>query len=95
MPTRRYLTIICYDISTNKRRRKVAERLEEVAVRVQYSVFEAWLTRQAADKLIDELKPKLDVDDSLRLYMLGQAGLRHMRTLGTTPVAAAQSYYLV
>ena len=34
------LTVFSYDVSKNKRRRKIARLLEDAATRVQYSVFE-------------------------------------------------------
>lgn len=95
MAGRAMLTVICYDIASDRTRRRVAERLEEVAVRVQLSVFEAWLDRDQAARLVAELGPRLGPEDSLRLYQIAASGLRHMHTLGPTAPAAARAYHLL
>jgi len=47
--------IICYDISNNKRRTRIAKILEDYGIRVQYSVFECVLS----NTLLDELKMRI------------------------------------
>jgi CRISPR-associated protein Cas2 len=67
----RKLYLICFDISSDKIRRKVVKQLENKGIRVQKSVFEAWLTdkqlvelRAACDRIIDQNS------DSIRYYFL-------------------------
>ncbi len=62
--------IVTYDISDNKRRKKVSDILEGYGKRVNYSVFEIQLSTKAQKKsiereLLKELNPK---KDSLRFY---------------------------
>ena len=62
--------IVTYDISDNKRRKKVSDILEGYGKRVNYSVFEIQLFTKAQKKsiereLLKELNPK---KDSLRFY---------------------------
>ena len=38
--------LICYDIKSNKLRRKLVKYLERIAVRIQYSVFISDLTKK-------------------------------------------------
>lgn len=90
-----YLTVICYDIVSSDKRRRIASVLEREAVRVQQSVFEGWFTPDDADLLVDRLAPQLGERDSLRLYMITTTGLRHGRTVGATPPSTGRSYYLV
>ena len=60
------LTVFTYDVSSNRRRRKVAKLLENAATRVQYSVFEARMTRTRAEILGQRLAALLGDGDSLR-----------------------------
>lgn len=80
------LTVICYDISEDAGRNRMARHLERCAVRVQYSVFEAWFTAHEARNLAQELTPFLDSGDSLRFYVLGDSGLRRSFSYGHLPI---------
>ena len=64
--------IVSYDISNDKRRRKVAGIMEGVGYRVQYSVFECDLTAAQLKKLMRRLRPyvKNREMDSIRFYPL-------------------------
>lgn len=64
--------IISYDIVDNKRRRKLVGILEGYAVRVQYSVFEGFLSRGQLKKAAKESTPyvKPSEGDSLRIYIV-------------------------
>lgn len=67
------LYIVSYDISGNKRRRRVAKELENYGSRVQYSVFECRLTRQKYQELYHALVSLLSAEateDSIRIYLL-------------------------
>jgi CRISPR-associated protein Cas2 len=89
------LTVICYDISEDACRNRVAKHLERRAVRVQYSVFEAWLTVREADNLAKELAPLLESTDSLRFYAVGQFGLRRSFSLGQLPISLQPGLIIV
>ncbi|RMD62420.1 CRISPR-associated endonuclease Cas2 [Candidatus Parcubacteria bacterium] len=56
--------IISYDISDDKRRRRIVKRLEQCAQRVQYSVFEGEFRSQAVARMWSDLQdiivPELD-----------------------------------
>ena len=63
--------IIVYDVVNDKRRLKVAKELEAVGERVQYSVFEVFLTSSELKKLKKRLKKRVDIkEDSVRIYFL-------------------------
>lgn len=95
MAARRLLTVICYDVSEARPRRRLAERLEEIGVRVQKSVFEAWLTERQIDALVVEVRALLALDDSLRVYAVGTEGFACVRSLGPAPPPSEDGYYLV
>lgn len=67
--------VLSYDISDAKRRRKMAVALEGIGIRVQYSVFEAWLTNGQIQKIARESGKfiKTEDGDSFRIYRLCSA----------------------
>jgi CRISPR-associated protein Cas2 len=58
------LVVVAYDISNNKRRKKVADLLLKSGTRVNYSVFECFITKPQLEKLKQEadalIKKKYD-----------------------------------
>lgn len=91
-----HLRILCYDVSCDRRRRKIAKLLEEEATRVQYSVFEARLTKRALAKLVTLVEAHLDRNDSLRVYTVGRNGERHCDVRGAgAPIEAEAGFWLL
>lgn len=89
------LTVFCYDISDHKLRRKVAKIFENSAVRVQHSVFEAWVDENGAKKLAERAAQWMDEGDSIRVYAVGQNGMRRSMTFGPVPFQTGAGYFLV
>jgi len=95
MPRGEMLTVFSYDVSEDKRRRKIARILEDVATRVQYSVFETRMTRQRAEAVAQRLASLLGEGDSLRLYVIGHDGERRSRVFGDgAPFESGEGYWL-
>ncbi len=68
---KRYIILIIYDISDNKRRLKMVECLEKYGLRVQKSAFEAYITKKQYERLERQAKALIDIEeDSLRIYFL-------------------------
>lgn len=68
---RRYIVLVIYDIVVNKERNRMVKCLEKYGVRVQKSAFEAYLTKQKYEKLMQETSAIIDPQtDSLRIYLL-------------------------
>lgn len=77
------LLLISYDIIDDKRRGRVARKLQDYGQRVQYSVFECILSKEQYQELLGKLKPELDVKkDSLRVYRLCNACSKHIASFG-------------
>ena len=95
MASNEIIAVFSYDISDNRRRRRVAALLEDHAVRVQQSVFEARMTKPAADRLADRIGGELAAGDSLRLYAIGAHGLRQSRVIGGAPLPEAQDFWIL
>ena len=87
--------VFAYDISRARTRARVASLLEDHAVRVQESVFEARLGRDAAQRLFERLADTIDPGDSLRMYAISSAGLARSRQAGGVPVTNDDGYWLL
>lgn len=95
MATAEMMMVFSYDVSDNKRRRKVAKRLEDRMARVQKSVFEARMSQREAESLADSVVILLDKSDSLRVYAIGDAGFNRSRVYGAgSPFEGPEGYWI-
>lgn len=63
--------VVAYDISDDKKRKKVSDLLQMVLVRVQFSVFDGDLPHEVLERQIKKALRHLDPEtDSLRVYRL-------------------------
>lgn len=76
--------VISYDISNNKRRRKIARLMENYGTRVQYSVFECRLTKERYEELYSRLAELMEDDHegSIRFYHLCANCVERTVTIG-------------
>jgi len=82
MTVQRY--VICYDISDDRRRRKVATLLEGVGDRVQGSVFEADLDSTLFETVRTSLDDRIDKsEDAVSSYRLCSACAKRTLYSGT------------
>jgi len=89
------LYIFTYDISRDRPRRRVAELLEAVCVRVQKSVFESRLPPEEARRLARRVSRELEPGDSLRVYAITSSGLDRSFAYGPIPLPERQDFYLL
>lgn len=89
------LRVIIYDIADNGRRRRVAKALEERAVRVQESAFEARLTARQLKSLLAKLEKLTTNEDSVRSYTVPESAISRCHVMGDTPVSAAAKFWLL
>lgn len=90
------LTVFCYDISDDRRRRRISSILEDKMTRVQYSVFEARLNTRTAKTLSKRIEKLLESGDSLRVYVVGANGEKRSATFGDTPpFETKEGYWLL
>lgn len=76
--------IIAYDITCDRRRKKVSDLLEGYGKRVQYSVFECVLTAAQFYELKKRLKKRIKPEeDNLRFYPLSKHTWTQVETWGT------------
>lgn len=90
------LRVFCYDVSDDRRRRRVARLLEEEAVRVQFSVFEARMSDRASARLMSSIEALLAESDSLRVYTIGRASELKCDVRGAgVPIETSTGYWLM
>ena len=78
----KYLVVIIYDISDNRRRAKLSKYLQGYGFRVQRSSFEAILDKKVYNKLIKGIPPIITKEDNVKLYKL--SGSCEVKSWGTT-----------
>ena len=76
--------VVSYDISDDKRRRKVAEIMEGYGYRVQYSVFECDLTKKQMAEMKRALRPHVRSQemDNIRFYPLPADAVALIQVMG-------------
>ncbi|MFP4008170.1 MAG: CRISPR-associated endonuclease Cas2 [Spirulinaceae cyanobacterium] len=91
------LWLVCYDVSDNKRRNKLAKLLEQRCERVQYSVFECPLPEKTINQLLERrwLKVLKLEEDSLRVYPLNKVALSKTRVFGSPPPYEPPDYLIL
>ena len=63
--------VICYDIASDSRRRKVADCLDSYGDRVQGSVFELLVGQRLFRQCVDQIKTQIDPQaDRVAVYVL-------------------------
>lgn len=88
-------TVVCYDISDDRRRNRVSQILEGFGSRVQKSVFECDLNDRQFQKLHQRLAKVLKDDDGLRYYILCAGCIPRIRVVNGPPVEKTQLYFAV
>ena len=68
---RRYIVLVIYDITDDRRRTRMVKCLERYGIRVQKSAFEAFLTEKKYERMMELTSGLIDsATDSLRVYLL-------------------------
>lgn len=75
--------VVSYDISSDRRRTKVANLLANILTRVQYSVFEGDVPPEVLERWVGKAARLLDEEtDSLRVYHLCAACAPRIQVFG-------------
>ena len=70
---RKCLTVIIYDITSNKQRTRMVKLLESFGRRVQKSAFEAWLDYKSYSRLCARIERLITSEDHVKIYRLSGA----------------------
>ncbi|MHB1309730.1 MAG: CRISPR-associated endonuclease Cas2 [Limisphaerales bacterium] len=90
------LTLVAYDITDDKRLRRVAQTCEDYGVRVQYSVFECRLDEDQFNDFWLKLLEIIDeAQDRLVAYKIDARSAKETLTAGTMVCSEKVVCYLV
>lgn len=90
------LALVVYDIPNDKRRTKLSKFLEGYGRRVQFSVFECFLTldemRQLHQLVAERVKPE---EDNVRFYWISSEAMTRVLTIGSAEPQLPPGYYII
>ena len=90
------LVLVVYDIADDKRRTQLATFLEGHGRRVQYSIFECFLSLADMQVLWEQIAQRVDIDaDNVRLYWIPANALPRIRTIGSMPPEPPPEFYVI
>lgn len=78
----RHLVVVAYDISSDRRRARVANTILSYGGRIQGSVYEVWVTERQLERLWGAMDRQVDKGDLIRLYRLCGACVGRIRSCG-------------
>jgi CRISPR-associated protein Cas2 len=90
------LYVVCYDISDDKTRNQMSERLLDFGARIQESVFECVLDGECHERMLERLdRVPIAQTDRVRVYRLCQTCVETVRIYGPGEVTRDPDFYLV
>jgi CRISPR-associated protein Cas2 len=90
------LVVVVYDIPDDRRRTKLADFLEGYGRRVQYSVFECFLSLQEMKDLHQKVRKKVnEEEDNVRFYWLSEQGVSRSLAIGSPPPEPPPTVYII
>jgi len=89
------LWVIAYDIEDDAVRRRVHDILKNHGQRVQYSVFECWLTKSELESLHATVKAEIDSGDQVRWYPPCHSCQQGIERQGGSGSSEDKEYYLL
>lgn len=95
MASTEMLFVFAYDVARDAARRRIADLLEQKLSRTQDSVFEGWLKPEAARQLARLASAEISDEDSLRVFAVPRAMLKHCHVSGPLPLMEPHDYWLL
>jgi len=90
------LYLVCYDISDDRVRSQVSERLLDFGTRIQESVFECLLDSRQYERMIAALdRIRLAELDEVRIYKICSNCVKAVKIYGPGRVSRDLDFYLV
>ncbi|MEH2073870.1 MAG: CRISPR-associated endonuclease Cas2 [Nostoc sp.] len=90
------LVVVVYDIPDDKRRTKLSNFLEGYGRRVQFSVFECFLSLEEMRQLyINVRKLVKPAEDNVRFYWISQEAVERVLTIGGETPQPPPNYYVI
>lgn len=76
------LVVVAYDISSDRRRARIANTILSYGGRIQGSVYEVWVTDRQLESLWGRLCRQVERGDHLRVYLLCGTCSERVRSYG-------------
>lgn len=90
------LVLVVYDIPDDRRRTKLSKFLEGYGKRVQWSVFECFLSLEEMRKLYEQVKKRVKgEEDNVRFYWISQESVSRVLRIGGESPTPPPEYYLI
>ncbi|MEB3217018.1 MAG: CRISPR-associated endonuclease Cas2 [Nostocales cyanobacterium 94392] len=90
------LVVVVYDIPDDKRRTKLSNFLEGYGRRVQFSVFECFLSLEEMRQLYGKVKKLVKpVEDNVRFYWISEEAAKRVLTIGGESPQPPPNYYVI
>ncbi|MEC4815891.1 MAG: CRISPR-associated endonuclease Cas2 [Scytonema sp. PMC 1069.18] len=90
------LVLVVYDLPNDKRRTKLSNFLEGYGRRVQFSVFECFLSLEEMRELHEKVKKLVKpVEDNVRFYWISQDAVSRVLTIGGEKPEPPPKYYVI
>ena len=64
------LYVIAYDISNNKKRKKISDLLDMYGERINLSVYECMMTATQKENIIEQFNEIIDKNDIVKIYFI-------------------------
>ncbi|MCL5744117.1 MAG: CRISPR-associated endonuclease Cas2 [Acidobacteria bacterium] len=88
--------VVCYDISDDARRSRLANILLDFGSRAQESVFLAHLDEELASKMVERVRRCIEEhQDRVHIFALCDACVPKIQVLGTAELAAERDFYIL
>jgi len=90
------LVVVVYDIPNDKRRTKLSNFLEGYGRRVQFSVFECFLSLDQMRQLYEKVKKLVEpVEDNVRFYWISEEAVSRVLVIGGEAPQPPPKYYVI
>ncbi|MUG97252.1 CRISPR-associated endonuclease Cas2 [Scytonema sp. UIC 10036] len=90
------LVLVVYDIPNDKKRTKLSNFLEGYGRRVQFSVFECFLSLEEMRQLYEQVKKLVKpAEDNVRFYWISQEAVSRVLTIGGETPQPPPKYYVI
>ncbi|MEQ8961328.1 MAG: CRISPR-associated endonuclease Cas2 [Coleofasciculus sp. C2-GNP5-27] len=90
------LVVVVYDIPNDKRRTKLSNFLEGYGRRVQFSVFECFLSLDQMRQLYEKVKKLVEpAEDNVRFYWISEEAVSRVLVIGGEAPQPPPTYYVI
>lgn len=88
--------VVSYDITSDKRRNKIANILKDYGTRVQYSVFECVLKIEKYKEMVERILKIYNInEDTVRIYHICNSCKKKLKIYGIGEVTEDKEIYTI